>query len=212
MNWIDGVFIVLLLASVIVGTKKGLIRESMAFLVFFAAVIFSINYIDVFAVWVYDRIGSSPLVCALISFVALLAISYAAFKLLGMAFYRVANLKEVKRRDQMGGALIGFVRGWLAIALLTLLVFLLPMPDKFYLDFEDSLFGNTMARTIPLVFETTSPVHPRRTNFFEQMENTLLYAPSRGKVGKDMLDQDRQQVHEVLRHMERFFADSGPRI
>ena len=35
MNWIDAVLIVLLLASVIVGSKKGLIREFMAFVVFF---------------------------------------------------------------------------------------------------------------------------------------------------------------------------------
>ena len=40
MNWIDGILLVLLLASVIVGSKKGLIRELMAFLVFFVAIIF----------------------------------------------------------------------------------------------------------------------------------------------------------------------------
>ena len=37
MNWVDAVLVVLLLASVIVGSKKGLIRELMAFAVFFAA-------------------------------------------------------------------------------------------------------------------------------------------------------------------------------
>ena len=51
MNWVDAVLIVLLLASVIVGSKKGLIRELTAFVVFFAAIIISVNYIDDFAVW-----------------------------------------------------------------------------------------------------------------------------------------------------------------
>ena len=64
MNWIDGILIALLLAMVIIGSKKGLIRELMAFVVFFAAVIFSITYIDNFAVWVYEQLGGSPLVSA----------------------------------------------------------------------------------------------------------------------------------------------------
>ena len=61
MNWVDGVLIILLLSSVIVGARKGLIRELMAFVVFFVAIIISVNYLDRFAVWVYDKSGFSPL-------------------------------------------------------------------------------------------------------------------------------------------------------
>ena len=68
-----------------------------------------------------------------------------------------------------------------------------------------------MAKTIPIIFETTAPVHPRRTNFFEQMEQTLLHAPSRGQAGKSMLDTERQQVHEALRRIEYHFTDNIPR-
>ena len=46
MNWIDGILIALLLAMVIVGSKKGLIRELMAFVVFFAAVILRTTNVD----------------------------------------------------------------------------------------------------------------------------------------------------------------------
>ncbi|HUV30354.1 MAG TPA: CvpA family protein [Acidobacteriota bacterium] len=208
MNWIDGLLIVLLLASVIIGSKKGLIRELIAFIVFFSALIASINYIDVFAVWVYERIGGSPLVCAFLSFVFLLAISYAAFKLMGMLFYKVANLKETKRRDQMGGALIGFLRGWTAVAFLTFLVFLLPMPGNFYTAFEASLFGSTVAKTIPVVYEGTSFIHPKNPSFMEKVENTLLFAPSGGQAGKGLLDEERRQVHEVLRQIDYFFGDA----
>ena len=43
MNWIDGILVALLLATVVIGSKKGLIRELMAFVLFFAAVILSIR-------------------------------------------------------------------------------------------------------------------------------------------------------------------------
>jgi uncharacterized membrane protein required for colicin V production len=209
MNWIDGVLIILILASVIVGSKKGLIRELMAFAVFFVAIIASITYIDQFAVWVYNHIGGSPLVSAFLSFIFLLAICYAVFKILGMVFYKVASIKETKGRDQMGGALIGFVRGWTAVAFLTFLVFLLPMPDSFYTAFEASLFGPTVAKTIPLMYDSTSALHPSRQSFMEKVEHTLLLAPSSGQAGKELLTEERKEVHRVLRQIEYFFGSSS---
>lgn len=203
MNWVDGVLLILLLASVIVGSKKGLIRELSAFLVFFAALIISINYIDQFAVWVYDKIGGSVLVSAFLSFVALLALSYAAFKLLGILFYKVANIKQIGKKDQMGGALIGFIRGWVAVGFLTLLTFLLPMPDGFYTAFENSFFGPSIAKTIPLLYDSTAKIHPKNPEFIAQIEKSLMLdnASSGGEV-----DEDRREVHKVMFQMEKFFT------
>ncbi len=204
MNWVDGVLIVVLLASVIVGSKKGLIREIMAFVVFFAAIIFSVNYIDNFAVWVYQKLGGSPLISAFLSFAILIAVSYAVFKLLGLLFYKVADIKSLKKRDQMGGAMIGFLRGWATIGFLTLLVFLLPMPDSFYTDFEESFFGPTVAKTVPLIFETTAVIHPKNPNFIEKMENTLIVEPTQSG-GQSMLSEDRTDAYRVMYQIDRFF-------
>ena len=203
MNWIDGILIVLLLASVIVGSKKGLIRELMAFIVFFTAIIVSVNYIDDFAVLVYSKLGGSPLISALLSFVILIAVSYAVFKILGLLFYKVANIKQVGRRDQMGGALIGFLRGWVTVGFLTLLVFLIPMPNNFYVAFESSFFGPAVAKTIPLMFDGTSKLHPQTPDFMSQMEKTLMVEPSDG-IGS--ADDDRTDVYRTLYRMEKYFT------
>lgn len=203
MNWIDGILIVLLLASVIVGSKKGLIRELMAFIVFFTAIIVSVNYIDDFAVWVYSKLGGSPLISALLSFVILIAVSYAVFKILGLLFYKVANIKQVGRRDQMGGALIGFLRGWVTVGFLTLLVFLIPMPNNFYVAFESSFFGPAVAKTIPLMFDGTSKLHPQTPDFMSQMEKTLMVEPS---DGSGSANDDRTDVYRTLYRMEKYFT------
>jgi len=202
MNWVDGVLLILLLASVIVGSKKGLIRELMAFLIFFAAIIISINYIDLFAVWVYDKMGGSVLVSAFVSFVVLLGVSYAGFKLLGILFYKIANIKQVGKKDQMGGALIGFLRGWVAVGFLTVLTFLLPMPDGFYTSFENSFFGPSIAKTIPLIYDGTSKIHPKNPEFIGQIEKSLMLESSTGGE----VDEDRRSVHKVLFQMEKFFS------
>ena len=207
MNWVDIVLLVLLLASVIVGSKKGLIRELMAFIIFFTAIIVSVNYIDQFAVWVYERIGGSPLISAFLSFVILLAITYAAFKILGLLFYKIANLKTSGRRDQMGGALVGFLRGWVAVGFLTFVAFLLPLPDAFYLSFEKSFFGPAIAKTIPILYEGTSQIHPESPNFMRQIEKTLLDTPGKTSAGA-MIDADRIEVHRVLYQIEKFFTSN----
>jgi uncharacterized membrane protein required for colicin V production len=209
MNWIDVVLIVLLLVSVIIGSKKGLIRELMAFVIFFVAIIFSVNYIDNFAVWVYNQLGGSPLVSAFLSFVILLALSYAVFKLFGLLFYKVAQLKQTGRRDQMGGALVGFLRGWVAIGFLTFLVFLLPLPQQFYDSFETSFFGPAVAKTIPLLYEGTSPIHPQSPDFMEKIERTLLVVKGKGKTQKDLQEEDRVEVFRVLQQMRRFFGSGS---
>jgi len=89
MNWIDVVLLVLLIAAVIVGSKKGLIRELMALAILCATVIVSVNYIDIIAEKIYAQLGGSPLITAVISFVVLLAIVYAVFKVLALLFSRL---------------------------------------------------------------------------------------------------------------------------
>ena len=204
MNWIDAVLIVIVLASVIVGSKKGLIRELMAFLVFFTAVVISVTYVDGFSVWVYDQLGGSPLISAFLSFAILLAASYAAFKLTGLLFYKIADIKDSGKRDQLGGALVGFLRGWVAIGFLTFLTFLLPMPQGYYTSFESSFFGPTVAKTVPLMFEGTSKLHPGKPSFIGQMEKTLLVEPEHSTHEADF-DEHRVEVHHVLYMIDRFF-------
>ena len=98
MNWIDIILLVLLVAAVIVGSKKGLIRELMALAVLAATVIVSINYIDSIAIVVFEQLGGSPLVTGILSFIILLAIIYAVFKLLAIFFYKVANLHKLGKK------------------------------------------------------------------------------------------------------------------
>lgn len=208
MNWVDIVLMILLVAALVVGSKKGLIRELMALLVLTTAVILSVNYIDVIAGKVYEQLGGSPLVTAIISFVLLLAFIYAIFKLLAMAFYKVANMQKLGKKDQLGGALVGFVRGWVIISFFLFLVFLMPMPEKFYVDFESSLLGPTFAKTLPVLYEGSSGLHPENPQFMPKIETTLLQRPSGSMTQeeRDKLSSSREQVYRVIYEMDRFFG------
>ncbi|UCD17037.1 MAG: CvpA family protein [Candidatus Zixiibacteriota bacterium] len=214
MNWIDIILLILLVAAIIVGSKKGLIREIMALAVLTATVIVSVNYIDIIATKIYEVLGGSPLVTAIISFVLLLAIIYAVFKLLGIMFYRVANLQKLGKKDQLGGAFVGAVRGWVIISFVVFVVFLMPMPERFYDDFGESFLGPTFAKTLPLLYESTSGLHPENNNFMEKVERTLLLRPSPGMSESQQfrLSEDREQVYRVIYQIDRFFGTADANI
>ncbi len=208
MNWIDIVLLVMLVAAVIVGSKKGLIREIIALAILTATVIVSINYIDIIAEKIYAQLGGSPLVTAILSFVVLLAIIYAVFKVLGMLFYRVANLQKLGKKDQLGGALVGALRGWVIISFLVFLVFLAPMPDRFYVDFEESFLGPSFAKTLPLLYESTATLHPNNPDFMNKVEKALLHQSTVDMAPEDRLklSQSREQVYKIMFQMDKYFG------
>jgi len=208
MNWIDIVLLVLLVAAVIIGSRKGLIREIIALVILAATVIVSINYIDIIAEKVYAQIGGSPLVTAIISFIILLAFVYAVFKLLGMMFYRFANLQKLGKKDQLGGALVGAIRGWVIISFLIFLVFLAPMPDKFYIDFDESFLGAAFAKTLPIIYEGSATLHPNNPNFMNKVEKALLQQSSIDMPPEERMElsESREQVYKIMFQMDRFFG------
>jgi membrane protein required for colicin V production len=208
MNWIDIILLILLVAALIIGSKKGLIRELTALIVLAAAVILSINYIDIIAIKVYEQLGGSPLVTAIISFVILLAFIYALFRVLALVFYKVANVQKLGKKDQLGGALVGFIRGWVIISFLVFLVFLMPMPEKFYTDFGQSFLGPTFAKTLPVMYETSAGLHPGSPEFMSKVEKALLQKPSGNMSQEDRqkLTQSREQVYRVIYQIDKFFG------
>jgi uncharacterized membrane protein required for colicin V production len=206
MNIVDYILLALLLAMVIVGSKKGLLRELTAFFTLIPAVIVSINFMDTFSVFVFEKIGGSPMVVTFLSFILLLGLAYAAFKLIGIVIARIIRLQRKSRKDQMGGAFLGFARGWVVISFVIFLLFLLPMPASFYLAVENSLFGPTLIKTVPLMYESSSMFHPDNPSFFAKVESALTLKNSDSRIPSD----DQSDVDMVLYQIHRFFNLESP--
>lgn len=202
MNIVDYVLLALLVAMVIVGSKKGLLRELTAFFTLIPAVVVSINFMDTFSVLVYEKVGGSPMVVTFLSFVLLLGIAYAAFKILGLVIVRIVHLQRKGRKDQMGGAFLGFMRGWVVMSFVFFLLFLLPMPAGFYLAVEDSFFGPTLIKTVPFLYESSTSLHPNNPSFFSKVESALMLKQS----GIRLPAETRSDVDLVLYQIDRFFS------
>lgn len=202
MNIVDYILLALLVAMIIVGSKKGLIRELTAFFTLIPAVIVSINFMDTFSVFVYEKIGGSPMVVTFLSFIILLGLAYATFKLIGMAVARIIHLQRKGRKDQMGGAFLGFMRGWVVISFIFFLLFLLPMPASFYLAVEDSFFGPTLIKTVPFMYESSSALHSHNPSFYAKVKSALELQKSTHHLDP----QTQAEVETVLFQIQRFFS------
>jgi len=203
MNYIDYILLALLVAMVIVGSKKGLIRELSALITLVAAVVVSITFMDSFAVWIYEKVGGSPMVVTFLSFIILIGLLYAGFKIIGIGVARIVKLQRKGRKDQMGGAFIGFMRGWVVVSFIFFLLFLLPMPAGFYVAMENSFFGPTVTKTIPIIFESSSALHSHSPSFYSKIQSTLELQNS--SEGLD--PETKAEIQAVLFQINRFFGN-----
>lgn len=202
MNVVDYILLALLVTMVIVGSKKGLIREMTAFFTLIPAVIVSINFMDVIAVMVYEKVGGSPMVVTFLSFILLIGVAYAVFKLIGIGLAKIIHLQRKGRKDQMGGAFIGFMRGWVVMSFVFFLLFLLPMPAGFYVAVENSFFGPTLVKTVPFMYESSTALHPHNPSFYAKVESALLLKHGDRSLGNDI----QAEVDLVLNQIHRFFV------
>ena len=109
---------------------------------------------------------------------------------------------------------MGAIRGWIIISFLVFLVFLVPMPEKFYLDFDSSFLGGTFAKTIPALYESTTGLHPENPNFMRKVENTIMQEPGRKMPASKRgdLEESREQVYRVMYQIDRFFGSGEEKI
>jgi uncharacterized membrane protein required for colicin V production len=208
LNWVDMGLLILLVSMIVVGSRKGLVRELMAFFIFAAALIVSIRFIDQVAIKVQEKLGIAGLGSALLSFLIVMGVAYAAFKLLGLIFYRVARLQALGPKDRFGGALVGALRGWLALSLLIFLTFLAPLPDVYYSEFKSSALGQTIARTLPLLYDTATPLHAADEDFAVKVENMLLMRVDRSQLTEEQISElvkSRREVYRKIYKMDSVY-------
>lgn len=173
MNWLDFVLLALLIGSIALGVKRGLIREVMGFVGLVVGVVLAINKVDAVTAWVLSHMKASPVAVSFISFVLILAFFYLVFRFLGMLFKKAFSLSGLGKVDQVGGGFVGFIRGWVLVGFVLFLLFYLPFPERFYQSIENSFFGPALTGSVPVVYESTGFLHPQSPQFMPKIKAAL---------------------------------------
>lgn len=214
MNWLDFVLLALLVGSIALGVKRGLIREVMGFVGLIIGVVIAINKVDAVTAWVLSHMKASPVVVSFVSFVLILVFFYFAFRLLGMLFNKALSLSSLGRIDQVGGGLVGFIRGWVLVGFVLFLLFYLPFPQRFYDSIENSFFAPALTGSVPMLYESTDFLHPQSPEFMPKIRSSLdprLAARGNGtrriEFGRDD-GRYGERVSRVLANLEARYGDN----
>ncbi|MGH8005106.1 MAG: CvpA family protein [Limisphaerales bacterium] len=214
MNWLDFVLLALLVGSIALGVKRGLIREVMGFIGLIIGVVIAINKVDAVTAWVLSHMKASPVVVSFVSFVLILAFFYVAFRLIGMLFNKALSLSSLGRIDQVGGGLVGFIRGWVLVGFVLFLLFYLPFPQRFYDSIENSFFAPALTGSVPMLYESTDFLHPQSPEFMPKIRSSLdprLAARGNGsrriEFGRDD-GRYGERVSRVLANLEARYGEN----
>ncbi|MCC6962632.1 MAG: CvpA family protein [candidate division Zixibacteria bacterium] len=170
--------LLVVLAFIAIGTKKGFLRELMALLGLVAALVISTGKLDFVAEEIAAALDASPLTVAVISYIIVLGLIYALFKLLAKILEKAISVQSLGDRDKWGGAIVGAIRGWLIAGVLLFMTIILPLPRAYYEMMDKSMLATSAAKSIQVIYDTSKPLHRTWPTFVEKVEATLTTMPS----------------------------------
>jgi membrane protein required for colicin V production len=212
MNWLDIIIAVGLIAGVVLGFRRGFIREVTGLLGLIVGVIIAVNYVDWLSAKFLTHMRVSPHVVSFFSFILLFAAVFLSFKILGFLFYRIGSLTPLGKLDRMGGGIVGFVQAWIITGFMLLILMFFPLPQGFLRATDNSFFAPIMRGTIPMIYEETTILHPKSTSFISQISKSLKEASDSeeskyyfGKVSKEG-KKTATKTEKVLAEIKKRFS------
>jgi uncharacterized membrane protein required for colicin V production len=165
--------LIFVLAFMVIGSKRGFVRELMGLVALGAALVITTGKLDFIAVEISNAVGTSPLTTAIISFVLVLGLTFAVFKLAAKLLYKLIEVQKLGQQDKYGGAIVGAVRGFLICGAVLLVTVLMPLPRAYYTLLDNSVLGTSSLRSVQYLYDLTDPLHSTWPSFLAQMEYTL---------------------------------------
>jgi membrane protein required for colicin V production len=206
MNWMDIALVILLLAAIVIGSRRGLFSGIMGTLGLIAGIIFSINYMDKITAKFLSHMRVSPVMVVFMGFIVVFVLVYVGIKFFGYMFYKFADLKPLGNLDKVGGAIMGIFQGWIVLGVLLFLLIFLPLPDSLVAKIDSSFFAPGMRGVVPMVYDESMFLHPQHPSLVEQVKTALTVKP--GKSSRDLgaLYGSSSSVSRIIKSMENYFG------
>ncbi len=199
-----------------IGSKRGFVRELMGLIAICAALVITTGQLDFIAVEIGSAIDASPLTVAIISFILVLGLTFALFKLTAKLLYKMIEVQKLGQRDKYGGALVGAIRGWLVVSAVLFVTVLMPLPRPYYTLMDDSVLATSSLRSMQYLYDLTNPLHPNWPSFVTQMENTLTSpeidrarTQGRKKPPVDKVIKQQMSLREAVDKLNFYFGEAS---
>jgi membrane protein required for colicin V production len=179
MNFIDVVFILLLLGGLAIGFFQGTIRLAVTIIAFYVSVLLASLYFQVVGEFFRVRFNSSFDVSRVVAFGVILLVSFLLLTVAGLYTFRYARLPaSLDVFDRIVGTLLGLALSALILGMLAILLSDLFIRQDaaasinlpFMIALQNGIRGSTLlpffgGAILPLLYNTLRPLLPPEADF-----------------------------------------------
>lgn len=124
LNWVDIVIIIIIIRTVFMGFKKGLMVETFKLLGTLFAIFISLHYYSSISNFISSRMPLPVEFLDLIAIISLIIIVLIVFKFMRDGLLILFKTEPLAALDRWGSLILGFIRGCFLSSLVILLIFL----------------------------------------------------------------------------------------
>ena len=169
MNWVDVIWLAIVILFVIRGAIKGLFREAFGLIGIFLGLIIAINRYEVLGGFISGEFESiPPKIANLVSFAFIFVAIALIFGLAGMTLHKMAKFSLVRGLDRAGGFLLGAGEGILVCSVILILLSISPVSENASKWTEGSTFSPHLSKVGPFVYDSVISVTPGKAKKFMQ--------------------------------------------
>lgn len=180
MNWLDVVWLIIIIFFVIRGAIKGLFREIFALLGIFVGLIVAVNYSQEVGNIIGGEIASiSPQIAKLISFAIIFVGIALTGGLIGLVFHRMSKYSLVKGVDRGGGIILGLVEGGVLCSVILIFLTISPLAENIDRWKKDSTISPYLMKVGPFIYDSIISVVPGEAKKFMEKIDEFKQSLSR---------------------------------
>lgn len=178
MNFVDGLFIVLLLCGLAIGFFQGTIRLLVAIVAFYVSIVLASLYFGIVGSFYLARFRSSPEVSQITGFATVLLVSFLLLTAAGLYTFRYAKMpSSLDFIDRILGTVLGMVMGALLLGILAIILTRLfinsdtagSLTWPIMIAFQGSVRTSFLvdffrSYILPLIYATVQPILPEQSS------------------------------------------------
>lgn len=167
MNWLDVVWLIVIVFFLVRGAMKGFFREIFGLLGVFVGLIVAVNYSQGVGNIIRGEITRlSPQVAKGISF-AIIFVGIALIGgLIGLVFHGISRSSPVKGIDRGGGLILGLLEGGVVCSVILIFLTISPLAENADRWKKDSTMSPYLMKIGPFVYDSIASIVPGEAKKF----------------------------------------------
>ena len=161
MNWLDVVWLIVIVFFLVRGAMKGLFREIFGLLGVFIGLIVAVNYSQGVGNIIRGEITRlSPQIAKGISFAIIFVGIALTGGLIGLVFHGMSKYSPVKGIDRGGGLILGLVEGGVVCSVILIFLTISPLAENADRWKKDSTISPYLMKIGPFVYDSIASIVP----------------------------------------------------